>query len=120
MKRALHGIVPDKILNRKRKDSGSRWIKSDVPQIKLVSDVGNGFISSVLGIVNYDALVQALKESCFGQNAHIRDIPRTMLLEAWLRHLSVQRVLAVDTTNCHQTSWLSSQENGLRATSSVG
>jgi asparagine synthase (glutamine-hydrolysing) len=86
MRRALAGIVPDELLNRKRKAYVSR------SPMKAIS---SGFVSfmktndqiaaAALGIIDQRAFSQALERSRCGQEVPLVSVMRTLCIESWLR-----------------------------------
>ncbi len=100
MKRALVGIVPDKVLDRKRKafvpprplrDSSIEW--------PSLVEFGQHMVSSSVGIINRDRFVEALQKVHRNQEIPIESLMRTLTFESWLRHLVAQTVLAVPTNS---------------------
>jgi len=91
MKRALAGIVPDDLLNRKRratvgkKDAATSWVN--------VANANECFISEVLGIVDRTLLLEALEKARRGEEVHVNTLKRTLCLESWLGHLASHGVL---------------------------
>jgi asparagine synthase (glutamine-hydrolysing) len=88
MRRALVGIVPDEILNRKRKafvarsplaTMGSDWA--------ALTDSGQQLITSLLGIVNADELGRVVDRARQGLEVPLVALSRTHALESWLRTL---------------------------------
>ncbi len=96
MRRALVGIVPDEILNRKRKafvvrspmsDLSSRWPR--------LSELASDMVSARLGIVNAQKFHDVLRCAHEGQEIHLVHVLRTLSLEYWLRHLHDRSRLAI-------------------------
>jgi asparagine synthase (glutamine-hydrolysing) len=89
MRRALRGIVPDEILNRKRKAFISRGpIVAIQQELPLLLQETNRMLSTELGIVDNHKFQQHLKRAAEGQDQPVVPLLRTLLLEAWLRHVS--------------------------------
>jgi asparagine synthase (glutamine-hydrolysing) len=93
MKRALVGLVPDELLNRRRKtcfqpetetlsDEWACSIKTDLPAF-----------SSSIGIIDARRFSETLQK--LQGNDHVAMLPvlRTLTLERWLRHLTATGVL---------------------------
>jgi asparagine synthase (glutamine-hydrolysing) len=86
MRRAFAGIVPDEILNRKRKASVTRS-----PLVRLARDWANlvaitpNMISDSIGIVNMGSLVRGLEEVRQGKEPSSLSLRRAIHIEAWLR-----------------------------------
>ena len=88
MRRALKGIVPKGILDRKRKAYVTR-----IPRLALdanwsrVVGLTRDMRSSALGVVNSKAFLHALESARIGQNVSIVPLLRTTEIELWLRGL---------------------------------
>lgn len=93
LRRALAGIVPDELLNRKRKAYVARWpftaISNDWPAL---IDLSRQMASSFLGIVEPRRLAMAIRMA--GQYREVPAIPllRTFSIESWLRSLQALKV----------------------------
>jgi asparagine synthase (glutamine-hydrolysing) len=94
MKRALVGIVPDDLLNRRRKafvpptpgkDSSTEW-PSQV-------EIGQDITSSSIGIVDRHRFAEALQKARHNEDFAIGNLKRGVRLEFWLRHLVIQKIL---------------------------
>jgi asparagine synthase (glutamine-hydrolysing) len=122
MKRALQGIVPDEILTRKRRHSSSKTIRTS-PLIRdfVQSEMGTRLICSSSGLVNSQILLRFLQQDAVALDPMMKDIERTLLLEAWLQHASTQGVLGVSSaySKGKQTALSSSQPKDVVARSSV-
>jgi hypothetical protein len=94
MRRALAGIVPDAILNRKRKAYGVGPSPATISTQWAVAGASSKMVSSDLGIVNSEAFLHALGQS--GKQGAASTIPllRTLSLELWLRNLRMHGVFA--------------------------
>ncbi len=95
MKRALVGIVPDELLNRRRKafvlpepkkDSSTEW--------PSLVEIGQHICSGSIGIVDRDRFAQALQETRRNEDLSVGSLKRIVTFESWLRHLTIQGVLA--------------------------
>ena len=97
MRRSLVGIVPDQILNRKRKAFVARsWlgaIARDEPSLCEMS--GKMFISS-LGIVDPEGFCDAVRGAGQGHEVSIVAFMRALSLERWLRGCSRANVVQLD------------------------
>jgi asparagine synthase (glutamine-hydrolysing) len=88
MRRALVGIVPDELLNRKRKAFVARG-----PRVAIsmhwtrLTEISRHMVTSSLGIVDSTAYCDALEQARNGQDVPIIPIMRTITLEMWLRNL---------------------------------
>jgi|HubBroStandDraft_6_1064221.scaffolds.fasta_scaffold00575_11 asparagine synthase (glutamine-hydrolysing) len=95
MRRALAGIVPEEILNRKRKPFVVR-----APLVKLSTDwrdlleTNQQMVSSSLNIVDAKVFRQTLQTALDGQQVGIVPLMRTLGIELWLRAVKPYGVLA--------------------------
>jgi asparagine synthase (glutamine-hydrolysing) len=98
MRRALVGIVPDAILNRKTK---AFIVRS--PLIHIAKDWANviemtqGMVSGALGIVDAESLSNALQKARRGEEIPVVTLMRTMLMESWLRNLCNRGIVNLHT-----------------------
>jgi asparagine synthase (glutamine-hydrolysing) len=88
MRRALRGVVPNGILDRRRKAFVTRALFANVlsnwPASKQSAEP---MVSASLGIVNARAFEQALERARNGQEASAVPLVRMLLVEIWLKHL---------------------------------
>jgi asparagine synthase (glutamine-hydrolysing) len=108
MKRALVGIVPNELLNRKRigfvpkgplKGASTEWPYFD--------EIGQHIVRSSIGIIDPNRFLTALQQAESNEEVSIAGLRRTLTLVAWLRHLAIQGVLTdwVSTKRpCHASS----------------
>jgi asparagine synthase (glutamine-hydrolysing) len=94
MRRALVGIVPDEILNRKRKAflvrspmmaMGAEW--------QEITQRGGPMLADVLGIVDQKTFAEALHNAQAGSEINVVLAQRVLALEQWLRHLGERNVI---------------------------
>jgi asparagine synthase (glutamine-hydrolysing) len=89
MRRALAGIVPHEILDRKRKA-----FVACGPLVALSANFQShlertrSMICGSLGFVNSHAFAEALQKACLGGDVPLVSILRTLGLESWIRHMS--------------------------------
>jgi len=97
MRRALAGIVPDELLQRKRKAFVTRSPFTAISRdwTALVECAGH-MVSSALGIVDTQLLLKTLTKAHQGQEVAIVMLTRTFAIESWLRGLMARGVLAQD------------------------
>jgi asparagine synthase (glutamine-hydrolysing) len=94
MKRALVGIVPDKVLNRKKKEAVPQESPKGSPkEPPYLPEIGQHIVSSAIGIVDPDRFAEALQKARRNEDVPIGSLNRTLTLESWLRHLTLQGVL---------------------------
>jgi len=98
MKRALAGIVPDELLNRKqRMPVASSARATSIPEgWPNLERIGHHFISSELGIVDAHRLLHALENVSRIDQMQMDSLKRTLCLEFWLRHLTHEGVLSIE------------------------
>jgi asparagine synthase (glutamine-hydrolysing) len=88
MRRALAGVVPDAILNRRRKASVARApIIAISREWAILTELSNGMVSDELGIVDGRNFLDALCKARRGQEVPMGPMIRTLDLEFWLRGL---------------------------------
>jgi len=95
MKRALVGIVPDQVLKRKPRAAALQEPKKDrSTDWPTLAEIGHHIISASLGITDANRFLETLQRARHSEGGHIEEgLMRTLTLEAWLHHLSIQRVL---------------------------
>ncbi len=113
MRRALAGIVPEEILNRKRKAYVARAPRAAIAlHWDAVVALTKDMIAESMQIVSSGILRQALEDARTGNEVSIPGILRTLVLEQWLRNVADHGVLSVATS--------SQQDSGLnRAAASL-
>jgi hypothetical protein len=88
------GIVPAEILDRRRKAYASRGPRAAITREKeRVSFLCKNMVSARSGIVNEDSFQSALLDSTNNDRSPLVQIMRTIVLEAWLRHIHTYGVL---------------------------
>jgi asparagine synthase (glutamine-hydrolysing) len=94
MRRALVGIVPDELLNRKRKAFVTRGprvrIAAELPHLL---ELGHHMVMSSLGMADSTRFVRALQEIRQEANIPLVSLMRTLGIELWLRNVAVRKVL---------------------------
>ena len=86
MRRALRGIVPDAVINRKRKAFVARE-----PRVAISSDwatcveLSNVMVTEAMGIVSASRFREALQTARVGGELQIIHLTRTLAVESWLR-----------------------------------
>lgn len=104
MRRALFGIVPDEILNRKTKAFVSRaplvGISRDWARL---TEIAQDMVSSAIGIVDTNRFLEALQKARQGDDDEFptNALTTTIFLEGWLRDLRTLRVMNLQTTMGH-------------------
>jgi asparagine synthase (glutamine-hydrolysing) len=88
VRRALVGVVPDELLNRKRKAYVTR-----APRVGLTANwsdfsaLTQNMMGGTLGLVDAERFVSAVREACQGKEAPLIPIMRTLAVEFWIRGL---------------------------------
>lgn len=94
MRRALDGIVPDEVLNRRRKGYVARSpiaaIAAAVPQL---IEISRDMISAQLDLVLPDAFISTIQRASKGLEVPLVPWMRTLSLELWLRDLKRRSLL---------------------------
>ena len=94
MKRALVGIVPDEILNRKKREAvPQESLKSSPKEPPRLLEIGPHLTGSSVGILDPDRFGEALQKAQRNEEAPIEGLKRTLTLESWLRHLTIHGAL---------------------------
>lgn len=86
MRRALAGIVPDEVLNRRRKAFVARSpIMAISMELASLRELCEHLVSNALGFVDARAFAQELEKARRGQEIPVVTLKRTLCLELWLR-----------------------------------
>lgn len=89
MRRALVGIVPDELLNRKRK---AFVVRGPMAAISIASrtliEMTQRMVSDSFGIINSESFSETLQMARTGHEVAINTLMRTVSLECWLRSLA--------------------------------
>jgi asparagine synthase (glutamine-hydrolysing) len=95
MRRALRGIVPGGLLNRKRKAFVARSPRLTIStQWQSLVAMNREMISASLGIIDAQAFSEALEKARCGRQVAIVPLLRTLEAESWLRHVQGLGILA--------------------------
>jgi asparagine synthase (glutamine-hydrolysing) len=100
LRRALAGIVPAEVLERRRKAYASRK-----PRLAVIEAAFSGpglahrMETARLGIVNEQAFSKTLLAARDSDQIPFIGLARTMMLEAWLRNVQLQRLVIPHETN---------------------
>jgi asparagine synthase (glutamine-hydrolysing) len=98
MKRSLAGIVPDELLNRKRKEFVPPGPKKDSStEWPSTVEIGRHIAGGSVRIIDPDRFVEALQKARCNEDVPIGSLKRTLTLESWLRHLATQGALTNST-----------------------
>jgi len=95
MRRALAGIVPDEVLNRKRKAFVTRsQVAAISAEWDTLTKMSRRMISDLLGIVNAELFSESVKGARDGKAAPLFVLQRTLTVEFWLRSLRSSGILS--------------------------
>jgi asparagine synthase (glutamine-hydrolysing) len=99
-RRALAGIVPDELLNRKRKAFVVRgpMVGIGVHWMDLI-ELTEHMLASEFGIVDSASFASVLRQARKGQQVPLVRLFRTLLVECWIRNLNAYGIL-LDRTPC--------------------
>lgn len=96
LRRALQGIVPDEVLNRKRKAYLSRGplagLSASFPQ---AIQMNGRMIAEALGILDTQDYLSEVRAACHGQQSAVLAIMRTLGLEYWLQGLQERKLVEI-------------------------
>jgi len=96
MRRALVGVVPDELLNRKRKAFIVRAPLMDVSsEWPRLIEITRDMVSSSFGIVDRDLFVTGLKKARCGDDTPAIPLLRLLAIECWLQSLRDWKLLHV-------------------------
>jgi len=109
MRRALVGIVPGEILNKKGKAFTAR-----APLVRISREWTNfvemtqHMVSSSLGIVDPQRISEVLQKARCGEEVPTVTLMRTIWIEKWLRNLRTLGIVNMDTTPKPELAWQAS------------
>lgn len=93
MRRSLRGIVPDEILNRKRKAFVARGpLDAASAEWNTLLEPTQEMVGSTRGFVNEKAFLETLRQMRNGREVRVIKVMRTLAFECWLQHLSEWKV----------------------------
>lgn len=121
MRRALAGIVPDAIRNRKRKAFVSRTPLATIAAHH--AELAAMFcqpVASTLGIADSAAISLALQRARDGQEGRIVQLLRIMEVETWLRQMSAHTALTLDPAGQEQKTQFARQISAHRDSAQLG
>lgn len=104
MKRALVGIVPNELLNRRRKAFTPPESTEATTEWSRLGEVVPGSIIATLGIVDPNRFRQALRRGQQGEEVSIEHLKRVLMLESWLSHITLHGAL-VNPTSREAACW---------------
>ncbi len=103
MRRALVDIVPQEVLNRKRKAFVARApLTAICTDFSALLELAQNSICSSLGIVDGAALAEVLRKGRDGQQVPLIPVMRTVAVECWLRALKDSNVFGPVASECRR------------------
>jgi asparagine synthase (glutamine-hydrolysing) len=94
MRRALIGIVPDELLNRKRKAFVTRGPRVGIAtELPHLLELAQHMLMGSLGIADSASFIEALQKTRQGAEVPMVPLMRTLGIELWLRNLTTTTVL---------------------------
>jgi asparagine synthase (glutamine-hydrolysing) len=94
MRRALVGVVPEEILERRRKGYVSRSsLARTASTLSELAEWSKNMVSSGCGLVDDKLLLRTLEKSAAGEEVPLVSLIRTISLEDWLRSLARSQCL---------------------------
>ena len=99
MRRALVGVVPEEILNRRGKAFAAR-----APLVAISNDWTNlvataqNMVTSSMGIVDSECFLATLQKGRRGEEVPSVTLNRTLNIENWLKNLRELGIVSMDTT----------------------
>jgi len=93
-KRALVGIIPGELLNRRKKAAVPQEPKKPSPiGSPSLLEIGQHIVGGAVGIIAPDRFLKAVQKAQHNKEVPVDCLRRTLLLESWLRHLATRGVL---------------------------
>jgi asparagine synthase (glutamine-hydrolysing) len=115
MKRAFIGVVPNELLNRRRKEFvPPELTRPSSVEWPRLAEIGQRPVSSSVGIVDENRFLEALEKARRKQDVPIGSLKRTLKLESWLRHVTRHGVLTYAVATERQPSPASLEGKELR------
>jgi asparagine synthase (glutamine-hydrolysing) len=94
MRRALTGIVPPEILDRKRK---AYIVRASIVALSAgwdaVAALSRNMVGNSLGIFDEKLFAETLEKACCGEEVQMTTVIRTLGVESWFRNLRKSRVV---------------------------
>jgi asparagine synthase (glutamine-hydrolysing) len=113
MRRALAGIVPDELLNRKRKAYVARApLAALASQSTSFTEIGESLMGSLHGIVETRKFLESLQKARNGEEVPTITIMRTLSLASWLKSAQQRAVFARNSEFLHHDAFSFASERG--------
>jgi asparagine synthase (glutamine-hydrolysing) len=114
MRRALAGIVPQELLNRKRKAFVVRSpMKAIARESAYLIEIGRHMLASSMGIVDQNAFCQAIQLACQRKELPVVAMIRTLAMEHWLLGIKQSYVVTNMSADCQKDVGLSMRSDDL-------
>jgi hypothetical protein len=114
MRRALAGIVPQELLNRKRKAFVVRSpMKAIARESAYLIEIGRHMLASSMGIVDQNAFCQAIQLACQRKELPVVAMIRTLAMEHWLLGIKQSYVVTNMSADCQKDVGLSLRSDDL-------
>ena len=105
MRRALAGIVPDEVLNRRRKAFAARTPTfSILAEWNRLMEISQQMVSGDLGLVDANVFHEQVRRARDGQEIPVVPLMRTLRLEFWLRGLQRRKRLSEEASECRTSA----------------
>lgn len=95
LRRALRGIVPDMVLDRRRKAFAvTSQLKAISADWKRLSELVHGMSLASRGVIDSEVLVRTLEDARGGGEVPLLSLTRALRLEWWLRDPAIQKLFS--------------------------
>jgi hypothetical protein len=102
MRRALFGVVPDELLNRKRKAYVVRATLNAISDNWAgLAELTQHMVAAALGIVDANVFSEAMQKARHGEEVPTVIIKRTLGIESWLQNLRTCELLSIPRPQSH-------------------
>jgi len=89
-------------------------MKNDSTNWPTLLEMGQHFVSTSIGIIDSDRFTESLRKAPHDEEVPLDILRRTLELESWLRHLTIQGVLTNSTPTKRQDYSLSMEAKELQ------
>jgi asparagine synthase (glutamine-hydrolysing) len=114
MRRAFTGLVPDEILNRKRKAFVSRGPMDAISKgWENLREFSEHMVSGSLGIIDSEAFAEAWQQVHKGSEVPLVPLLRTLGIELWLRGCRTQKILSENRSSLARMSLRGPRKQGI-------
>jgi asparagine synthase (glutamine-hydrolysing) len=114
MRRAFTGLVPDEILNRKRKAFVFRGPMDAISKgWENLGEFSEHMVSGSLGIIDSEAFAEAWQQVHKGSEVPLVPLLRTLSIELWLRGCRTQKILSENRSSLARMFLRGPQKQGI-------